>query len=163
MSMAAGIDRVDLTILSMLQEDARKPFTQIAEKLAVSDATIHFRVRKMEQMGVIEKYTIILNEEKMGVPITTYVLIRVDPGAVEAVCRRLLDLEEVYEVTEIHEWYDILVKVKGRSLDEVRDILIQKIRSIPHVLGSEAYPVYKTWKHDIRVAVPQVLPGESST
>ena len=37
----------------------------------------------------------------------------------------------------------------GYGLDEVRDILIQKIRSIPDVVGSEAYTVYKTWKRDL--------------
>ena len=44
----------------------------------------------MKQMGLLAKYTILLNEEKMGVPIATYVLIHVDPGTVEAVCHRLL-------------------------------------------------------------------------
>ena len=104
-------------------------------------------------MGLIEKFTVVLNEEKLGGPITTYVLIRVDPGTVEHVCRQLLELEEVYEIAEIHERYDILVKVRGRSLDAVRDILIQKIRPLPDVVGSEAYTVYKTWKRDFGIKI----------
>jgi Lrp/AsnC family transcriptional regulator for asnA, asnC and gidA len=52
------IDAVDLNILSFLQENSRTPFTKIAEKLRVSDATIHLRVKKMEELGLIEKYTI---------------------------------------------------------------------------------------------------------
>jgi DNA-binding Lrp family transcriptional regulator len=102
---------------------------------------------------LIEKYTVIINEEKMGKPVTTYVLIRVDPGTVEDVCMKLLELEDVYEVSEIHERYDILVKIRGDSLDEVRDILIQKLRSIPDVVGSEAYTVYKTWKRDTGIEI----------
>jgi DNA-binding Lrp family transcriptional regulator len=86
-------------------------------------------------------------------PVTTYVLIRVDPGSVEEVCAQLRELDEVYEIYEIHERYDILVKVRGRDLDEIRDILIQSIRSIPNVVGSEAFTVYKTWKQDANIKI----------
>jgi len=60
------VDEIDLRILSILQENARTPFTKIARELGVSDATIHLRVRKMEDTGVIEKYDTVLNEDKMG-------------------------------------------------------------------------------------------------
>ena len=145
------LDTVDLNILSILQDDARTPFTKIADKLDISDATIHNRVKNMEKMGVIEKYTLILNEEKVGKPITTYVLIRVNPGDVEKICKELLELEVVYEICEIHEKYDILVKIRGSNLDEVRDIIINRLRSITDILSSEAYTVYKTWKKDFGV------------
>ena len=151
--LSKTIDEVNVNILSILQNDARTPFTKIADKLDVSDATIHFRVKKMEAMGLIEKYTLILNDEKAGKPITTYVMIRVDPSTVEEVCRELFKLEEIYEICEIHERYDILVKVRGHNLNEVRDIIINKLRSIPGILGSEAYTVYKTWKKDFGVKI----------
>ena len=147
------IDTVDLNILSLLQENSRTSFTKIAEKVGLSDATIHLRVKKMEKLGLIEKYTLIINEEAIGQPATTYVLIRVDPGTVEDVCMKLLELEDVYEVCEIYERYDILVKVRGSGLEDIRDTLIQKIRSITDVVGSEAYTVYKTWKRDLGVRI----------
>ncbi len=147
------LDALDRNILSILQDDARMPFTKIAEKVGVSDATIHLRVRKIEAMGLIERYTVVINEATIGVPVTTYVLIRVDPGTVEEVCMQLAKLEETYDICEIHERYDLLVKVRSSSLEGVRDILIQKIRSIPHVVGSEAYTVYKTWKRDFGIRI----------
>jgi Lrp/AsnC family transcriptional regulator for asnA, asnC and gidA len=152
------IDKVDLNILSFLQENARTPFTKIAEKLGVSDATIHLRVRKLEELGVIENYTIIINEKEIGKPITTYILIRVDPGTVEDVCRKLMELNDVYEICEIHERYDILVKIRGHSLDEVRNIIINKIRSISDIVGSEAYTIYKTWKQDLGIQMETLPP-----
>ena len=151
--MNAEIDEVDLNILSFLQEDSRMPFTKIAEKLGVSDATIHLRVKKMEALNIIEKYTLIINEKEIGKPVTAYVLIRVDPSTVEDVCTKLMELEDVYEVCEIHERYDILIKIRGDNLDEVRDIIINKIRSIPDIVGSEAYTAYKTWKQDLGVKI----------
>jgi Lrp/AsnC family transcriptional regulator for asnA, asnC and gidA len=141
------LDDVDLNILAMLQDNARTPFMRIAKKLDLSDATIHLRVRKMEQMGIIERYTVVLNE-KVGKPIVTYVLLRISPGTIEDVCARLMDIDAAYEICEIHERYDILVKIRGQNLDDIRNVLINKIRAIPNVVGSEAYTVFKTWKHD---------------
>jgi len=146
--LTVGIVGFDRSILSILQDDARTSFTKIAQQLGVSDATIHLRVKKMEGIGLIEKYILVINEEKMGKPVTHYVLIRVDSGSVEDVCTKLMELEDVYEICEIHERYGVLVKIRGDSLDEVRDILIQKLRSIQDIAGSEVYTVYKTWKRD---------------
>jgi len=50
------IDKLDKQILEYLVKDARKPFTEIAKDLLVSPGTIHVRVKKMEQMGIIKKH-----------------------------------------------------------------------------------------------------------
>jgi Lrp/AsnC family transcriptional regulator for asnA, asnC and gidA len=55
--LSVEVDEVDLNILSSLQENSRTPFTKIAEKLGVSDATIHLRVKKMEDMGLMKSGT----------------------------------------------------------------------------------------------------------
>jgi Lrp/AsnC family transcriptional regulator for asnA, asnC and gidA len=149
------LDHIDVGILSWLQQDARTPFTKIAEDLGISDATVHLRVRKLEDRNLIEKYTIVINDDALQ-PITTYVLIRVTPGSVEDVCKELSQIDEIYEVSEIHERYDILAKIRGRDLGQVRDMLIQRIRAIPNIVGSEAYTVYKTWKRDYGVNINHV-------
>lgn len=151
--MRGELDEVDLKILALLQEDARMPFVKIAERLGVSDATIHIRVRNLERQGVIRKFTVVLDDAKVGKPLTTYVLIRVDPGTVDEVCAKLSQIDDVAEVHEVHERYDVLVKVRGDSLNGFRDTLTQQIRAIPNVLGSETYTVYKTWKEDVGVLV----------
>ena len=149
------LDHIDVGILSRLQQDARTPFTKIAEDLGISDATVHLRVRKLEDLNFIEKYTIVINDDDLQ-PITTYVLIRVAPGSVEEVCQELSEIDEIYEVSEIHERYDVLAKIRGRDLGQVRDMLIQRIRAIPNIVGSEAYTVYKTWKRDYGVNINHV-------
>jgi Lrp/AsnC family transcriptional regulator for asnA, asnC and gidA len=149
------LDHIDVGILSRLQQDARIPFTKIAEDLGISDATVHLRVRKLENLNLIEKYTIVINDNYVQ-PITTYVLIRVAPGSVEEVCQELSQIDEIYEVSEIHERYDILAKIRGRDLGQVRDTIIQRIRSIPNIVSSEAYTVYKTWKRDYGMNINHV-------
>jgi Lrp/AsnC family transcriptional regulator for asnA, asnC and gidA len=146
------LDDVDVGILSRLQRDSRIPFTKIAEELGISDATVHIRVRKLEHQNIIQKYTVVVNEDHLQ-PITTYILIRVTPGNVEKICKELSQISEIYEVSEIHERYDVLAKIRARDLGQVRDLLIQRIRSIPNIVSSEAYTVYKTWKRDFGVNI----------
>ena len=60
------LDEIDHKILDVLIENARTPFTDIAKKLLVSAGTIHVRVKKMEDEGIIQGSTLTLNYEKMG-------------------------------------------------------------------------------------------------
>ena len=60
------LDEIDHQILDILIENARTPFTDIAKQLLVSAGTIHVRVKKMEDEGIIQGSTLTLNYEKMG-------------------------------------------------------------------------------------------------
>ncbi|MHA1608087.1 MAG: Lrp/AsnC family transcriptional regulator [Candidatus Freyarchaeota archaeon] len=60
------IDTLDVEILKILQKDSRIPFTQIAKTLNVPDTTIHFRVRKLVEKGIIRKFTVAVSAEKLG-------------------------------------------------------------------------------------------------
>ena len=67
------IDKLDKQILEYLVKDARKPFTEIAKDLLVSPGTIHVRVKKMEQMGIIKSTSISVDYEKLGFGFIAYV------------------------------------------------------------------------------------------
>ncbi len=60
------IDSLDVEILKILQNDSRIPFTQIAKLLQVPDTTVHFRVRKLVERGIIRKFTVAVSAEKLG-------------------------------------------------------------------------------------------------
>ena len=67
------LDEVDHQILDMLIENARTPFTDIAKKLLVSAGTIHVRVKKMEEEGVIKGSTLTVDYDKMNYSFIAYV------------------------------------------------------------------------------------------
>lgn len=60
------IDSLDIEILKILQNDSRIPFTQIAKQLQVPDTTVHFRVRKLIERGIIRKFIVAVSAEKLG-------------------------------------------------------------------------------------------------
>ncbi len=61
-----SLDDKDLMIINMLKENSRTPYTDIARKLGISDVAVLKRIRKLEQLGVIKKYTIIVDPKKLG-------------------------------------------------------------------------------------------------
>jgi len=139
------LDEVDYKILDTLRRDARTPFTEIGRDLGISDATVHVRVNKMVDEGIIKKYTIVVDEEALGRKIHGFALINVNPGSLEEVANQLVEKERVSAIYEIHGPNDLIVKVEAGGLDEMRDIML-KVREIPNVATSELITIFKVWK-----------------
>lgn len=66
------IDNVDLKILALLTEDAKMPYTEVAKKVFVSGGTVHVRMRKMEEIGIVKGTTLKMDYSKMGYDITAF-------------------------------------------------------------------------------------------
>jgi len=139
------LDEIDYKILETLRRDARTPFTEVGRDLGISDATVHVRVNKMIDEGIIKRYTIVVDEEALGRRVRGFVLINVNPGFLEDVANQLVENEWVSEVYEIHGPNDLIVKVEAGDLGEMRDLVL-KVREIPNVATSELTMVFKVWK-----------------
>ena len=59
-------DYIDQQILLQIREDARKPFSQIAEELKISNSLVHQRIRKLKEQEVIQKAEFVVNEKRIG-------------------------------------------------------------------------------------------------
>ena len=139
------LDEIDYKILEILRRDARTPFTEAGRDLGISDATIHVRVNKMMNAGIIKRYTIVVDKEALGVKVHGFGLINVNPGSLEDVANQLVENEGISGVYEIHGPNDLIVKVDGVDLDEMRNLIL-KVREIPNVATSELITVFKVWK-----------------
>ena len=143
--LGVELDEIDYKILETLRRDARTPFTEVGRDLGISDATVHVRVNKMVDEGIIKRYTIVVDEEALGRKVHGFALINVNPGFLEDVANQLVENERVSAVYEIHGPNDIIVKVEAGGLDEMRDLML-KLREIPNVATNELITVYKVWK-----------------
>jgi len=139
------LDEVDHKILEILRRHARTPFTDIGRELAVSDATVHVRVKRMLDEGIIKRYTIKVDEKALGRNVCGFVLINVKPGSLEEAANQLADNEKISGIYEIHGPNDLIVKVEAGDLDEMRELILE-IRKIPNMVTSELIPVFKMWK-----------------
>lgn len=143
--MKRPLDEIDYKIVEILRKDARTPFTKVGEELEISDATVHVRVKKLLQEGIIKRYTIVVDEEAFGRKVNGLVLLDVRPGTLEEVLTYLLAIRGVSSIYEIHGPNDLIILIGGLDLDDMREILL-KIREIPNVTASELLTIYKVWK-----------------
>ena len=76
--MKNEIDKVDLEILKLLSSNAKISYTDLASKILVSPSTIHVRVKKLEDLGVIKNFTINIDYNKLGLSFTSYLGVFLD-------------------------------------------------------------------------------------
>lgn len=120
------LDEIDHQILDILIENARTPFTDIAKKLLVSAGTIHVRVKKMEDEGVIKGSTLTLNYEKMGYTFIAHVGIYSEKTSMTQSV--LEDLRKIPNVTVAYVTagkYNIFCKVRAKGTNDAKEIIYQ--------------------------------------
>ena len=131
------LDEVDHQILDMLIENARTPFTDIAKKLLVSAGTIHVRVKKMEDEGVIKGSTLTVDYDKMNYSFIAYVGIFLENSSYT---KKIVDeLYRVPEVTVAHLTtgkFAVFCKIRAKDTKHAKNDIFA-IDDIPGVLRTE--------------------------
>lgn len=143
-----NLDKIDHDIIHILQEDSSTPFVEVAEKIGVTDGTIHQRVRKLKKSGVIKRFTIQLNSEMLGNDSLSYAMVAVEPGYLEDVSKRISKNSHIQEIQEVHTQGQLLLKIRASSSEEMRNIIVEELRKIKGITDTELIPVYKTWKEE---------------
>ena len=137
------LDDKDFEILTALRENAKQSVFQLARKTRIPPTTIHNRMKKLKENGVIEGYTVRLNREKLGQAVCALVFVYLDNNHLESVSKkgglaeRLFMNPKVDEVFETTGSIDLIVKVYGNGIKEITDTVINHIREIKGVARTE--------------------------
>jgi Lrp/AsnC family transcriptional regulator for asnA, asnC and gidA len=146
-------DYVNLQILDILAKDSSTPFVNIAKQIGISDATVHLRVRRLIDEGIIRRFTLSLNNDLLGYDHLVFAGINIRSGFADQVTEELSNLEEVLEIHEMHNRFDLFLKIRAKDLNHMRDIIENKIRRLPHILETELMTVLKTNKEEQMVSL----------
>ncbi|MEY3249231.1 MAG: hypothetical protein RL742_1274 [Bacteroidota bacterium] len=135
-----NIDGLDRQILSKLVEDGKTPYTDIAKQLFVSSGTIHVRMKKMEQMGIVKGSSLLIDYSKMGYDITAFLGVYLDKSSLyEEVADALGAIPEIVEANYTTGLYSIFVKIICKDTNHLRQVLHDKIQKIPGVQRTETF------------------------
>ncbi len=132
------VDKTDLKILEILMQDAKKPFTEVAKKAFVSGGTVHVRMNKMEEAGIVEKTTLKLNYAKLGYDITAFIGIYLEKSALYD--QVLTKLKNIPEITSIHYTtgnYSMFVRIHCRDTNHLRLVLHDKMQQVEGIERTE--------------------------
>ncbi len=140
MAQNSQIDKLDKQILSMLMKDSTIPYTEIAKELVVSAGTVHVRMNKLIDAGVVRGAHLEIDPAKIGYDVCAFLGIFLEKGSEynDAVTR----LKKVPEVVELHYTtgvYSMFAKIVCRDTQHLREVLNEHIQTIKGVQRTETF------------------------
>jgi len=136
------LDDLNIQIIDILQSEGRMPVTQIAARIDVPHTTVRDRIQRLEEEGVIEGYSAVINPAKVGYLLSCLVHVTMEQKMeLEETIAVLRGIDEVTEFLVLTGGTDIAVRVYARDIDHLRDIIYDKIKSIPGFLRSNTQVV----------------------
>ena len=140
MNKGIEIDRLDKQILSILMRNAKMAYTEIAKKLFVSGGTIHVRMKKLEDVGIVKGYNLSVDHGKLGYDICAYLGIYLDKSSLyEEVAKELEKIPEVVEAHYTTGLYNIFARVFCKDTAHLKEVLHDKIQNIPGIQRTETF------------------------
>ncbi len=129
------IDEKDQLVLEELKKDGRASTVEIAKKTGIPRVTVHERIRRMVEKDIIKKFTVVPNYKKLDQETTAFILVAYSPNkhGQREVAERIAKLPNVYEVHLIAGEWDMVVKVRGKTLEVVGKLILEKIRNVEGV------------------------------
>lgn len=144
-SQTHELDEVDRQIAFRLQENARTPFTRIAEELGVSERTVRIRVAQMQEEGIISLVGVV-NPIKVGLNVQTYIYLSVHANHIEEVVARLKELDEVRWVFLTTGEYSLMLEVFTRDYNDLSNFIMNTLNRIEGVDRTNVVTVLKKMK-----------------
>ncbi|PCN50609.1 AsnC family transcriptional regulator [Candidatus Geothermarchaeota archaeon ex4572_27] len=136
----------------MLSDDARRSLRDIAKELGLSPATVHNRVKRLMEMGVIKGFSPIIDYSKLGYDLTALILLQADGSHLVEVENEVAKLENTCAVYDITGEFDIAVIARFKSR-EALNRFIKRLLKIPHVKRTSTSMVLNVVKEDFKLSL----------
>ena len=138
MAVNYEIDNVDLKILEVLMKNAKKPYTEVAKQVYVSGGTVHVRMKKLEELGIVDGTTLKINYAQLGYDITAFIGIFLSKSALYDDV--IASLKQVPEIVNVHYTtgnYSIFAKMFCRDTNHLKNVLYDKIQRIEGIVRTD--------------------------
>ncbi len=134
------LNDIDRKILKFLIKNARMPYLEIARECGISGAAIHQRIRKLEEMDVIQGSRILVNPKALGFDVCAFIGITLkDPQMLLSTMDKIMSIPEIVESHFVTGDYNILAKLYCTDNEHMMHTLFDKLLSIPGVLSTQTF------------------------
>jgi DNA-binding Lrp family transcriptional regulator len=162
--MTLKLDAADVKILQILQSEAKLSMREIAERLSLHVTTVHSKVKRMEQQGLVKCYRAILEPSMVGIGATAFILAAFSYGAAERdntlsqkeVAKRIAAFPEVQEVHIISGDWDLLIKVKTKDVNTTGEFVVNKLRTVKGIEKTTTCMVFHTAKETTTIDLSHI-------
>jgi Lrp/AsnC family leucine-responsive transcriptional regulator len=159
------LDEKDLELLDELQKDCKQSLKKIARKLNMSITTVYDRMKKLEREGVIIGYKAILNPEKANNMMTAFIFAKIEyftldseePLSQREIAKKISLIPGVSDVYIVPGDWDLLIKVRGKSIKDLADFVIDRLRKIKGIGRTFTTDVWITVKESTELNLRKPL------
>ncbi len=144
------LNGTDIRILQDLLKDARFSSRQIAKNVGVSVGTVLSRIKKMEDGGLINGYSVILDHEQLGYQLTVVTEITVSKGRLVETENEIAKIPNVCGVYDVTGLTDAIIIAKFKSREDL-GVFTKKILALPYIERTNTHVVITTVKEDFRL------------
>jgi len=140
---AEPLDDADVAILAELRRDGRMSIRLLAERVHISRANAYARIARMVTDGAISGFTVEVDPQRLGLGTTAYVAITIDQTAWRTVSAGMREIPYVEHFALIGGDHDVLALVRAPDNAALRDVVLDRIQSIPGVRASRTWLVFE--------------------
>jgi Lrp/AsnC family leucine-responsive transcriptional regulator len=143
------LDAKDQKILEELLEDGRRSVVEISRDLGIPRPTVQERLRKLIDSGVVKKFVAVPDYSKIGKQVTALVFVsfrNVENMSQRSLAEQISKIPGVYEVTVISGEWDMVLKVRGGSVEEIGALVVDRLRMMKGIEKTETCVVFQTIK-----------------
>mgnify|MGYP001261652706 CR=1 FL=1 len=145
----AKVDKIDQKILSELSEDSSISIPKLAEKINANSSVVYSRIKRLLKNKLIERFTIEVNDKKLGYGVKSLTGINMDSKQRDNVIQELFKISGVREVSEVTGRFDILVTMHAKNLHDMYSVVSDDIGKIDGIISSESFIEMKTRRKQI--------------
>lgn len=150
------LDKVDLNILRMMQQNSRISNADLARELAMAPSAVLERVKKLEQKNVILQYTARLNPAPLQQKLLAFVFMKAADGlGCSSTGKQLAEIPEVQEVHHIAGEDCYLVKIRTADSHSLMELMRNQFSKIPNILSTRTTIVLETVKEQQQIVLPE--------
>lgn len=127
------MDEIDKKILQILQENDKVRYHEIGKKLNIGASTVHYRIKKLSENGVIKSFSAIIDPKVVGYDTIAWLGLSVDPTKMDEIAQKLAEYDEVQIVTTATGDHDLLVQIIARDEKELWRFINENIKPMKGV------------------------------
>lgn len=158
MASKLNLDKLDLQIIQEMLQNAETPYAELGKKLFVSGGTIHVRIKKLEEFGIVNGKKLSVNLKKLGYDITAFVGIFLEKSSMyDAVAKDLEKIPEIVRLNYTTGNYSMYLEIVCKDIDQLRFVLHDELQKIKGIERTETLiSLVESFNRSVLVSKPEV-------
>jgi Lrp/AsnC family transcriptional regulator, regulator for asnA, asnC and gidA len=154
MASRLNLDKLDFQIIAEMMEDAEISYADLGKKLFVSGGTIHVRIKKMQEMGIVKGTRLNVDMKALGYDITAFVGVYLEKSSLyDAVAKELRKVPEIVRLNYTTGNYSMFIEIVCKDINQLRFVLHDALQKIKGIERTETFiSLEESFNRNVQVA-----------